>query len=353
VSTSDVSASTLAGHDPLENRLLDLFAFGSPPDVIARLDERIERAIVARQSVGTRQVSRPRLRPGRRAGIAGLLAAVLVVGGASGGLYELLFSPFNTLPWDRGQVVDVSDVVDGYRVTIDRAYADATRLMLAVTVVDELERPGTTQLMAMATVVTDQSGTYESGGGATSSPLSRTAAANVIWKTPPVIPLPSGRRTIHVVMPHIEIRDDATPPPTGIDEWNPWRRHPGPWTFDFELTVAGGTEATPDATAELHGLRVGIARIVAAPSVVRLELTVDGGPAGSTWSPFGEVRHRGRVLAFVQQNLASAPIQILTNGGVDDASGEWTVEVRELARTDGAGVETRLTGPWILRFTLP
>jgi len=358
VPTPDAAAPTSIRPDPLEAGLAGIFAFDPEPSVFHRVDERVERAIRSWTPPSARLSGRARPRLRRRAGIAGLLAAVIVVGGAGGGLlglYAWLSGPYSSLPWERGEELGISQVVDGYRVTIDRAYADATRLMLAISVVDELQRPGISQLMAMSTVVTDESGRY-SGNGATSSPLDRTTAANMIWLTPAAIPLPAGPRRFHVVMPHIEVRDDATPPPESadVDGWNPWRSHLGPWTFDFELQVAGGTAAAPTAVAEVGGVRVSIARLVAAPSVVRVELEVEGA-AGSDWSPIGEVRHGGRVLRFVTSSLGDGgPIELLTDAGVDDASGEWTVQVDELVGLNVAGTdEVRLAGPWILRFTLP
>jgi len=51
-------------------------------------------------------------------------------------------------------------------VTLDRAYADATRLGLAILVVDERRRPGITQLEAFSTVVSDVSGQYGGMGAA-------------------------------------------------------------------------------------------------------------------------------------------------------------------------------------------
>jgi hypothetical protein len=39
-----------------------------------------------------------------------------------------------------------------------------------------------------------------------------------------------------------------------------------------------------------------------------------------------------------------------TDGGVPDASGEWTVTIKEIV--NGSGDE-RLPGPWVLRFSAP
>lgn len=331
--------------DPLEGRLLDLFAIEPESAVLDRLDERM-RAVL--------RASRPnapqgRVRPGRRAGLAGLLAAALVVGGASGSLqslYGLLSGPFD-LPWHRGIEVNLSEVVDGYRVTIDRAYADATRLALAISVVDERQRPGTTQLAAYSTIVTDEAGEYTSGGGATSSPDGPFAAANVAWKTPALLPLPSGPRKLHVVVPFIEVRDEATPPPDEETDWNPWQRVAGPWTFDFEVQVDGGTVIAADASAEVDGVTVRASRVIVAPAIVRAEVHVDGLGVGADCSPIGSIRHGRQVMRFVMSTVGDDPIVLLTDHGTDDVRGAWTLTIDELTGDDCP------EGPWILEFAVP
>lgn len=348
MSTSDTRRSNLASNDRLEAGLLDLFAVQLPADVVGRLDERIERKLMAWNPPAARH---SRLRPRRRAGLIALLAATFVVAGATGnlqGLYLFLNGPFD-LPWHRGVELNLSQTVDGYRVTIDRAYADSTRLALAVSVVDELRRNGTTQLEAMSTVVTDASGEY-SGIGATSSPDGPFAAANVIWKVPAALPLPAGLRQFHVVIPSIMVRDDSTPPPNADEVgWNPWHSQPGPWTFDFEMTVDGGTTITPTAAAETGGVRVSVSRLIAASGIVRVELQIQGGSPVGAWMPVGDIHHDGRVLHFVTAAMEpDGTIALMTDGGVDNASGDWTVTVNELV-----GGDVRLPGPWVLRFNAP
>lgn len=342
--------------DRLEARLLDLFTIDPEPAVIDRLDARM-RAVLRRWRPDSR---RERMRPGRRAGFVGLLAAALVIGGASGGLqslYGLLSGPFD-LPWHRGTEVNLSQVVDGYRVTIDRAYADATRLALAISVVDERERPGTTQLAAYSTIVTDEAGEYTEGGGAASSPDGPFAAANVAWKTPALLPLPSGPRKLHVVVPFIMVRDDATPPPDDgaagpndeASAWNPWRQVAGPWTFDFEVDVDGGTLIEPGVSAEVDGLTVKASRLIVAPSIVRAELHIEGLGGGTDWSPIGSIRHGNRVMRFVMSTVGDDPIVVLTDRGTDDVRGAWTMTIDELV---GGPADERLAGPWTLEFTVP
>ena len=336
--------------DRLDASLTNLFAVSIPATTLARLDERIR----GRLSTWSPRVSRrSRFRPGRRAAVIGLLAAGLVIGGANGSLralYMVAAGPFD-LPWHRGAEVNLSQTVDGFRVTLDRAYADATRLALAISVVDEQRRPGITQLEAFSTVVTDESGEF-GGVGATSNPDGAFASVNVAWKTPAVLPLPSGPRRFHVVLPFIMVRDDSTPPPNADEAgWDPWHRHPGPWTFDFEMNVDGGTTVTPNAIVEVDGVRMTLERLIAAPNIVRVELRIDGEPGPGGWSPIGEVRHRGRVVPFVMSSVAlEGTISLMTGAGVGDPSGHWTVSFSSAGSPDpGAPAQ----GPWVMEFDVP
>jgi hypothetical protein len=342
----------------LEAELVGAFASEPSAASLEMLDRRIEQVLLRpRPRAGARR----RLRPGRKAGVVGLLAASFAVVGATGslkGLYTFLWGPFDT-PWNRGTEVDLSQVVDGYRVTIDRAYADATRLALAISVVDEQRRPGISQVMAMYAVVTDADGEYTSGGGATSSPDGAFAAVNVAWKTPPILPLPSGPRALHVVVPHIEVRDDATPPPNPDldpevdgDAWNPWHRVSGPWIFDFEVNVDGGTAITPaDAKASAAGHTVVVERVIAAPSIVRVDLAVDPDRPGGSWTAVGEVRHDGRTARFVVGGLnPHGTTTLLTDSGLGDASGQWTIVLEKISGGPGG---QDIAGPWTITFTVP
>jgi hypothetical protein len=349
VSISDGRGSPLAADSRLEASLTALFAVDIPVGVLDRLDQRLEEGLRTWRPRATR---RSRFRPGRRAGVIGLLAAALAIGGANGSLralYLLAAGPFD-LPWHRGADVNLSQTVDGYRVTLDRAYADATRLALAISVVDERRRPGTTQLEAFGTIVTDASGEY-GGIGATSNPDGPFAAVNVAWKTPPVLPLPAGPRHFHVVLPFINVRDDSTPPPNAdAIGWNPWHRYPGPWTFDFEMNVDGGTTVTPNAVADVDGVKLTVKRLIAASSIVRVELKIDGNVGAGGWSPIGDVRHGGKVIPFVVASFEPDGVALLTDGGAGDPSGTWTVTINSVASPDGSA---QPTGPWVMKFDVP
>ena len=350
MSISDGRGPALAADTRLEASLIDLFAVGIPAGVLDRLDERVGQSL---RTWRPRTMRRSRLRPGRRAGVIGLLAAVLVIGGANGSLralYLLAAGPFD-LPWHRGAELNLSQTVDGYRVTLDRAYADATRLALAISVVDERRRPGITQLEAFGTIVTDASGVY-GGIGATSNPDGPFASVNVAWKTPAALPLPAGPREFHVVLPFINVRDDSTPPPNAdAVGWNPWHRYPGPWTFDFEMNVDGGTTVTPNAVAKADGIQVTVTRLIAASDIVRVELRIDGNAGAGGWSPIGDVRHGGKVVPFVVASFEpDGSIALLTDGGAGDPSGTWTVTINSVVSPDGGATPT---GPWVMQFQVP
>jgi hypothetical protein len=346
--TADLHGPLTIDDRRLELDLQAMFRVGPPADLTKRMDQRIETSIRTWDQSAVRPSRR---RPGRRAALVGLLAAALAVGGATGNLqalYLFVAGPFD-VPWHRGDEIALSQVVDGYRVTINRAYADATRLALAISVVDEEERPGTTQLMAMFAVVTDVDGEY-SGMGATSRPDGPFAAVNVAWKVPASLPLPSGPRTFHVVIPHIMIRDNSIPPldADAIDWW-PWHEHPGPWTFDFELDVEGGTTIAPGAAAEVDGVTVRVSRVIAASGIVRVEARVEGAPDDEGWVPIGRISHGRNTAAFVVSSLEDdGSVVLFTDDGLGDGPGEWTVTIDELA-----GTSERLAGPWVLTFNGP
>ena len=133
---------SMAFDGPLDAALYRLLAHDPLSDVLRRIDDRVSASIAAgRAGAAAGRGGRPALR--RR--LLPLLAAALVLGGAGGlfGLYSGIGGPFADAfgpIWMRGVDPDVSQTIDGYSVELDRAYLDANRLVLAIRVVDELER---------------------------------------------------------------------------------------------------------------------------------------------------------------------------------------------------------------------
>lgn len=356
--TNDTLGEARMTRTPLDTALGELLAFEPRAELLAGLDERISRAAAA---VGvTEPTARRRPARPRRRTVIGLLAATVVVAGAGGGLglYEGLGAWFDDgfgLQLDRSVAVGATEVHDGYRVTIDRAYLDAERLMLAIRATDELQRPDLGQLMAMYSVVTDEAGEWRGAGGATTRPIGQWSSTNVTWRLAPIAPLLAGSHRLHVVVPHIFVRDlTASPPVDDHQEWNPFRQVDGPWTFDIELPVDGGAAAVnPGAVHTIAGVPVTLRQVVIGPSAIRIEMGVDD-PNRATWTFIGEVRRGGQTFRIVTGSLGTGGfVSMQADGGTNDASGDWSFVVTEAIRQGSDDVEERIAGPWTYEFQVP
>jgi hypothetical protein len=113
----------------------------------------------------------------------------------------------------------------------------------------------------------------------------------------------------------------------------------------------GGTTVTPNAAAKADGIQVTVSRLIAAPSIVRVELKIDGSVGAGGWSPIGDVRHGGKVVPFVAASFEpDGTIALLTDGGAGDPSGAWTVTINSVVSPDGSA---QPTGPWVIQFDVP
>lgn len=289
----------------------------------------------------------------------GILAAALIAGGAGGvhGLYDGLGAGFDygfSIQLARSVPIGATAVDDGFRVTIDRAYLDGERLMLAVRVQDELERPEVGQLMAMYSVVTDEQGVWAGAGAATSRPLGPWVATNIQWLLTPGT-LVAGTQRLHVEVPHISWYDASLSIPTGEDPtWDPWRRRSGAWSFDIDVPVDGPTDIRiqPDLAIELGDRPFRIEEVILGRSAVRLRFAYDD--PGATWTLVGELRHDGTTYPFVVQSLGDAGfVNVQTDGGSDEPSGAWELVITQADRQFRDGPEQRFTGPWHVDLDVP
>jgi hypothetical protein len=343
--------------DSLEDALRDLLAFAPPDHLQARLDGRVSIALAA--AAATKGSRRRRLTVRRRT-MLGLLAAAAILTAATGALalYEGMGAGMDDgfgLQLDRSVPVGATEVHDGYRVTIDRAYIDGERLWLAIRADDERKRPEVTQLMSMYAVVTDQDGTWGGGGFATSRPLGQWSSINAVWATAPVTPLPAGPRDLHVVVPHIFHQDPSVTAPPDETDWNPLIRVDGPWTFDITLKVDhGGVIAEPGTVETIAGVSMTLDQVVIGPSAIRVQVGIDD-PKGADWMILGEARHNGQAYPVVVSSVGGdGTIQMQTDGGTDDPYGAWTFVVKEVTHQGpGDAPEVRTTGPWTFDFVVP
>lgn len=356
MTTSDTTDVARA-QDSMEIALRELFAFAPQEHVWARVDERVS---LASESIGAGSSSVLRRRFARRRTVIGLLAAAVVLVGAGGlGLYAEMGAGLQTA-WDlqlgRSVAVGATDVRDGYRVTIDRAYLDGERLMLAIRVTDELQRPEVGQLEAMYAVVTDANGEWQGIGSATSRPIGQWSSLNVVGRFVPSAAPAASSRQIHVVVPHIYVLDaTATPPAEDDQEWTPYHEVEGPWTFDLDLAVDGvAAVATPGTVRTIDGVPVTLREAVVGPSVIRLQVGVDD-PTGATWTLLGHVRRGDREFPIVLESLgADGIVTLQADYGTGDASGDWSLVITAADRSGpGEGIEERIAGPWTFEFQIP
>jgi hypothetical protein len=363
-----------ASDTELDRDLFAAFAFEPPPEASAAADRRIGAAI-AGASAGTASRRPDRVgsfsrvagrfrQPSRRLRAVALLGAVLILVGAGRGLlglYEGMIGSFGgwRTAWDHATVLGVSQTIDGYRVTIERAYADPNQLMLAISV-NDVENRGWTQVATMYAEVTDEQGRSFGHSMGESSPDGSSVAANLAWLTPPA-GLTPGHHTLHVSVPSISVRDNTTPPPaessgdaSAGDSWMPWHEIAGPWTFTIPLDVAGGVAVQPDNAATVGGTEVRLTQVTVSPTSVSATITVAGPAGAGGWSPIGQFEHAGRTYAIVGGVVSSAdaPITFEAADGTTDASGAWTLRIDELVGFDSTE-QVRLAGPWVLTFAIP
>ena len=390
---SRTEAARFADDPTLDRRLADAFAFEPGPAASAEMGRRVETAIasaavaavaaiaavdgaagggaaVGRGPAGSGLVGRASTAVQRatwRRRAVGLLVAAVVLGGAGRGIVGLYEQAVGSdggwrTAWDRADILGVSQTHDGYRVTVERAYADINQLMLAVSVSDVAKR-GWTQVGAGLIEVTDEQGRPFGQTMGMGLPDGSTVSANLAWLTPPA-GLLAGNHTLRVSVGSVSVRDNSTPPPDetpGVvsrgDQWNPWHEVAGPWTFAIPLTVRGGSSVEPDAAATVGGATVRLTRVTVSPSAVSGSITVTAAD-GSEWAPVGSFRHAGSTFAIQRSGGAKdagadSGIAFVADDGTADASGEWTLQIDELVGLGAGSGQVRLQGPWTLRFTVP
>ncbi len=293
--------------------------------------------------------SRVRRFPVRR---LALLAAVLaILGGATTSLL-MLHGSFGgdayQYAWKHATMLGLAKTDQGYAVTLEAAYADASQMMLAVSVVDFWNR-GWTQLdtSGAAARFADGSGPtwrMTSGGSAPAS----TGAANTVWLAASAPPVP-GVHAFTVTVPAIRYRD---PEPVGAGD--PWHEVLGSWAFTFDLPVLGGRRVYLDSATSVNGVTATAVGLFSTPTVVKVDVRwSDRGPTTNGWSSLGTAFHDGREVPMGGGVTAAAAETLSLLAGTEDPSGHWKVVINEVVGTSPDGGLVRLGGPWVLEFDVP
>jgi hypothetical protein len=252
-----------AGQAVLERALRTALISDAGPEALASMDRRFALAVETASAPASRDDGAP-----RRVSRVLLVAAGLFVFAGAGAVALQRFdgwsAPDFEVAWERAAVLEITDQVDGYEVTVERAYADAGQIVLATAVEDVDHREGVTQLATLSSwTLVDDRGTKYSQTSAMSGPMSTAESAELLYFFPPALPLEPGLRHFTLTLDQIGVRDDSRDSaPAGsaaggtLETADPWHAVKGPWVFAFDLNVAGGTFFKSDAhSADVRGAR--------------------------------------------------------------------------------------------------
>ena len=340
----------------LEERLERAFAVDLTRAQLAAIDRRVS-AVIALPRPAAHRIGKPRHL--RRVLLA---AAVLFVLGGAGttllSMYGGIGSDGYRVAWDRATKLGLSEVRDGYRVTLEGAYADAAQTMLAISILDTVSGRSSGVDVSGADLTDEVGHAYRMTSGG-STPADSSSSVNTVWYETPGDGVFSGAHHFVLTMSEIRARD-VTPSvsvlPGRGSTGDAWHTVPGPWRFEFDLAIAGGTRLSPALSTMANGVTATLKSILVTPTTARLELTYEGLSRDvSSWASIATVLHKGSAVAVGTTGSSGGSIvkdTITTVVGADDASGSWVVRIDELVG-DGPNGQVRMKGPWEFHFTAP
>ncbi|MGD0121309.1 MAG: DUF4179 domain-containing protein [Candidatus Limnocylindrales bacterium] len=347
--------SALPGAIPedLESLLAAVYAVEMPTDLAALVDRRVKRAVRdwrPRTSEGWR-LTRPRWwRLALVPVLAAVMTAALLMATSASGGPAAFYSFGGGYAWQHAEQLGLTKTVDGYRITLERAYADANQMMLAFTVVDAQNR-GWSQVDVGSMSVADSSGGNWTMTGGASDPVNVTSAATIRWFEHASGPAEPGRRAFTVTVSSVSVRNQEDGPPPSDLTWDPWHPVAVNATFSFELTVGGGPPATggggppatggggppatggggPPATAMVGGCSPATVGVAPQPTVGGgPQATVGGGPqatVGGGSPPMPHVWSESHGVTLTLESIVTSPSQVrleLRLAGAPSGGLNWT-----------------------------
>ena len=279
------------------------------------------------------------------------------------------------------QELNLSQTVDGVTVTLERAYADANRIVVGFTI----KGPNGQRYDAHHLTLTDAAGTVFSGmlgyGVTGQSDILQVSlppgegAYVLAFDAAPVEGAPA-ELDLRLVMevkefvlpsyapepPPTPVSPPAEPPASMVVEALPAPEGAiiGPFTFDFRVPFIPGRVAEVNQTVEDAGMAVRLERVVVTPSETRVYLRFDSpGGAEMRWIPIAMLKAPGDEESesyFAYSANDDPPVHRYGFlAPLYDQRGEWELTVTELVGSDLAqpGEQTRLAGPWVFRFRVP
>ena len=365
-----------SGLAPIERALRTALVSDPSPEALASMDQRFALAL----EMAPAPIARKSGSPSRASRVLLVAAGLFVLAGAGAVVLQRFdgwSAPDFDVAWDRAAVLGITDQVDSYEVTVERAYADAGQIMLATAVEDLDHREGVTQLATLSSnwTLVDDRGTKYSQTSAMSGPTSTSESAELLYFFPPALPIEPGLRHFTLSLHQIGVRDDplggATNSPAAggpVEAADPWHAVKGPWVFEFALNVAGGTFVKSDArSAVVGGATIAVESMLVTPTRVGLGMRVGGLENAGAWEPVEVTASRGSTtVAFAYSERAVDDLTFAyALEGLDDPSGTWTITIGELVGPAAGSVPTpgvdgsfvghslRIRGPWVIEVVVP
>ncbi len=295
------------------------------------------------------------------------------------------------------QELNLSQTVDGVTVTLERAYADANRIVVGFTIKD----PNGQRYDASHLTLTDAAGAVFSGmhgyGVTGQSDILKVSlppgegAYVLAFDAAPVEGAPAelDLRLVMEVREFMLPLDAPEPPPTPISPPDeppasmvvealpvPEGAIVGIFTFDFSVPFIPGRVAEVNQTVEDAGAAVCLERVVVTPSETRAYLRFDSPGGEAEWIPIAMLQAPGEEDKSYTGYVGSygpASYQYGFLAPLYERRGEWTLTVTELVghdierlesqilrqadsavvSVDAAEFQIRLAGPWVFCFRVP
>ena len=335
-----------------------------------------------------------RLAPHTRLGWAALsLALILAFGAVAYAVSPGVARLFEQEPGlddvaqaDLVQEFDLSQTVDGITVVLERAYADANRIVVGFT----LQTPGEQRYEARQLALVDATGHVfprtVGYGAAGQSDLYKISLppgegayvfsfdAATLSDTPQALDLRLVMELEELVVPS-DVAGEPTeevlslhtaphpPPPEGAGLVGSVELEPlaagavvGPFTFGFRLPLIAGRTVEVQQTVEAAGVAITLEKVVITPSETQATLCMVPPDGSREWlliAEDGGDRYGGTASSLDERGAECH--RLIYSGALSGRFGRGTLVVTELVGFDptGQGEQTRLAGPWVFHFRLP
>ena len=262
--------------------------------------------------------------------------------------------------------LNLSQMDGDITATLEWAYADANRIVIAYTIAHPADRENTSVML------TDMDGTplptiMGGYGYAADGVMSDVQSydASLIGDRPDVLQL-----RLHLEVSTFNLPDEMpSPPPATVDSetgasivmLEPMEIGEPAATFDFDFSVPfhPGREVMIGQSVEDAGIGVTLERALIAPSDTRFDVCFTGLDPAYDWIPIFTLETSG-ISVRDSSNIISGG-RWLDNrcyrqdfgGPLEDQRGTWRLMVTELVGERPGVRQIRVRGPWEFQFTVP